>query len=103
MTGRAPPTGTRYSKPVASARTFERSAPQFSIVSNSQTAARRSRRALDAKGLMLANGDRWDCFVEIDEAGGMHALNKKLTGLTLAATRDRLADIDRGQLPSVEQ
>ena len=52
---------------------------------------------------MLANGDRRDCFVVIDQAGGQHALNKKLTGLTLAATRERLADLDRQQLPSVEQ
>ena len=52
---------------------------------------------------MLANGDRRDCFVVIDPAGGQHALNKKLTGLTLAETRDRLADLDRSQLPSVEQ
>ncbi|MBV8401726.1 MAG: hypothetical protein JOZ17_23835 [Acetobacteraceae bacterium] len=39
----------------------------------------------------------------IDEAGGHHALNKKLTGMTLAETRDRLADLDRTQLPSVDQ
>ena len=61
------------------------------------------KAALDANGLMLANGDRRDCFVVIDEAGGQHALNKKLTGQTLAATRDRLADLDRSQLPGVEQ
>ena len=52
---------------------------------------------------MLANGDKRDCFVVIDQAGGHHALNKKLTGLTLAALRDRLADLDRAQLPSVDQ
>ena len=52
---------------------------------------------------MLANGDRRDCFVVVDQAGGQHALNKKLTGQTLAETRARLADLDRGQLPSVEQ
>ena len=61
------------------------------------------RAALDAQGLMLANGDRRDCFVVIDQAGGHHALNKKLTSLTLAAMRDRLADLDRSQLPGVEQ
>ena len=61
------------------------------------------KAALDAKGLMLSNGDRRDCFVVIDQAGGQHALNKKLTGLTLAETRERLADLDRQQLPSVEQ
>ena len=59
--------------------------------------------ALGAHGLMLAYGDRRDCFVVVDPAGGQHALNKKLTGLTLAATRDRLGDLDRTQLPGVEQ
>jgi hypothetical protein len=59
--------------------------------------------ALDERGLMLANGDRRDCFVVIDEAGGQHALNKKLTGMTLAETRTRFADLDRSQLPSVDQ
>ncbi|MBV8401734.1 MAG: relaxase/mobilization nuclease domain-containing protein, partial [Acetobacteraceae bacterium] len=53
------------------------------------------KAALEERSLMLANGDRRDCFVVIDEAGGHHALNKKLTGMTLAETRDRLADLDR--------
>jgi hypothetical protein len=48
------------------------------------------KAALEAKGLMLANGDTRDCFVVIDEAGGHHALNKKLTGMTLAAVRERV-------------
>jgi hypothetical protein len=61
------------------------------------------KAALEDRGLILANGDRRDCFVVIDGAGGQHALNKKLTGLTLAETRARLADLDRAQLPGVEQ
>ena len=61
------------------------------------------RAALDERGLMLANGDKRDCFVVVDQVGGHHALNKKLTGHTLAEIRDRLADLDRAQLPSVEQ
>jgi hypothetical protein len=61
------------------------------------------KAALEERGLMLADGDRRDCFVVVDQAGGQHALNKKLTGQTLAETRARLADLDRGQLPSVEQ
>jgi hypothetical protein len=60
------------------------------------------KAALEAHGLLLANGDRRDCFVVIDPAGGQHALNKKLTGLTLAETRERLGDLDRTQLPSVD-
>ena len=61
------------------------------------------KAALDERGMQLANGDRRDCFVVIDAAGGQHALNKKLTGLTLAETRARLADLDRAQLPSVDR
>jgi hypothetical protein len=61
------------------------------------------KAALDERGLMLANGDRRDCFVVIDGAGGHHALNKKLTGQSLADIRARTADLDRAQLPSVEQ
>lgn len=59
--------------------------------------------ALDAAGLILARGDRRDCFVAVDDAGGHHALNKKLTGLTLAELRRRLRDLDRARLPSVDQ
>jgi hypothetical protein len=61
------------------------------------------RAAIEEKGFILANGDRRDCFLVIDQAGGHHALNKKLTGHTLEETRSRFADLDRSQLPSVEQ
>ncbi len=61
------------------------------------------KAALEEQGLRLANGDRRDCFVVIDQEGGHHALNKKLTGMTLGALRERLADLDRSELPGVEQ
>jgi Relaxase/Mobilisation nuclease domain len=61
------------------------------------------KAALEYQNLMLANGDRRDCFMVIDEKGGHHALNKKLTGMTLAEIRDRFADLDRSQLPTVNQ
>jgi hypothetical protein len=61
------------------------------------------RAALEEHGLVLANGDKRDCFVVVDEAAGIHALNKRLTGITLAAMRERLADLDRAQLPSVAE
>jgi hypothetical protein len=51
---------------------------------------------------MLSNGNR-DNFVVIDHKGGHHALNKKLTGMTLAEIRERFADLDRSQLPTVDQ
>lgn len=61
------------------------------------------KAALEAQGFELANGDRRNVFMVIDPAGGMHALNKRLTGMTLAETGKRLADIDRSKLPSVEE
>lgn len=61
------------------------------------------KAALEERGFILANGDRRDCFVVIDPAGGQHALNKKLTGMKLAALRERFADLDRSQLPAVER
>ena len=57
--------------------------------------------ALDARGLILARGDKRD-FVVIDHAGGDHALSKRITGATSAETRARLTDIGRAQLPSVD-
>ena len=56
--------------------------------------------ALGEHGYMLAKGDRRD-FVVIDERGGQHALSKRITGLTAGQTRDRLADLDKDNLPSV--
>jgi hypothetical protein len=37
----------------------------------------------------------------VNEAAGIHPLNKRLTGITLAAMRERMADLDRAELPSV--
>jgi hypothetical protein len=59
--------------------------------------------AIQTHGYELAYGDRHDCFVVVDHAGGQHALNKKLTGKTLQETRQRFSDIGRMQLPSVEE
>jgi hypothetical protein len=57
--------------------------------------------ALAEHGFILANGDRRD-FVIIDREGGDHALSKRITGATAPETRQRMADIDRASLPSVE-
>jgi hypothetical protein len=58
--------------------------------------------ALAEEGMVLARGERRD-FVVIDQAGGMHALGKRILGATVVQTRERLADIPREQLPSVEE
>ena len=60
------------------------------------------RVALDQQGLILARGDRRD-FVIVDRDGGDHALGKRITGATMTETRARMTDIDREQLPGVEQ
>jgi hypothetical protein len=60
------------------------------------------RAALADEGLTLAKGDRRD-YIVIDHEGGMHALGKRVLGTTAAETRARIADIDREQLPTVEQ
>ena len=71
--------------------------------SETSDSGRALKAALDAQGFELATGDRRDCFVVVDQAAGHHALTKKLTGLTLAQIRQRLRDLDRAQLPSVDQ
>jgi hypothetical protein len=57
--------------------------------------------ALADRGLVLAQGARRD-FVVIDHEGGMHALGKRILGVNAGQTRERLADLDRDQLPTVE-
>lgn len=58
--------------------------------------------ALAEHEMILAKGDQRDYLV-IDELGGMHALGKRLLGATAAQVRNRLADLDRTQLPTLEQ
>jgi Ti-type conjugative transfer relaxase TraA len=60
------------------------------------------RSALANEGLTLAKGDRRD-YIVLDQEGGMHALGKRILGSRAAEIRTRLADIDRAQLPTVEQ
>ena len=60
------------------------------------------KEALAQEGLVLAQGDRRD-YLAIDEAGGLHALGKKILGATAAQVRGKLSDLDRAQLPTLEQ
>jgi hypothetical protein len=57
--------------------------------------------ALEHEGFILAKGERRD-FVVIDQAGGMHPLGKRMLDVTASKIRDRLSDISRDELPSVE-
>ncbi len=60
-------------------------------------------RALDDAGWTLARGDRRDVLLALDPTGEAHPINKRLTGLTAAEVRARLADIDAATLPGVDQ
>lgn len=59
------------------------------------------RDALAQKDLLLARGDRRDFLVV--GAGGMHALGKRILGVSAAEIRDRLADLSGDLLPNLEQ
>jgi Ti-type conjugative transfer relaxase TraA len=58
--------------------------------------------ALEYEGLHLGQGDRRD-FVVVDQAGGVHALGRRILGVSAADVRARLQDIDRESLPTVEE
>lgn len=57
--------------------------------------------ALEDKGYMLAAGDRRD-FVIVDEQGGAYSV-ARVTGSKAAEVRNRLSDIERDNLPSVDE
>jgi hypothetical protein len=54
------------------------------------------------EGLILAQGNRRD-YVVIDHAGGIHALGKRLLDVSAAQVRAKLADLDRDNMPTIEQ
>ena len=58
--------------------------------------------ALDAQGLLLARGERRD-FIVLDHEGGMHAVGKRILGISAAEIRTRLADLIADHLPTVDE
>jgi len=58
--------------------------------------------ALKERGLEFAQGDRRD-FVAVDDRGATHSIGKRTTGATAAEVREKLADLDRERLPTVEK
>jgi relaxase-like protein len=58
--------------------------------------------ALTHSNLTLAQGERRD-FVVVDHAGGIHALGKRILGVSAAQIRARLSDLATESLPTVEQ
>jgi hypothetical protein len=60
------------------------------------------KAALEARGYILARGDRRD-FCVVDRAGTAHSLAKRLDGVRTKELRVRMADVDREGLPSVAE
>jgi len=58
--------------------------------------------ALKERGLSLAQGERRD-FVAVDERGSVHSIGKRTTGATAAEVREKLSDLDRERIPTVEK
>lgn len=58
--------------------------------------------ALGERGFILAQGDQRD-YVALDGQGGVYSIGKRTTGATARAVREKLADLDRERIPSVEQ
>jgi hypothetical protein len=60
------------------------------------------KAALRADGYILCRGDKRD-FVIIDPAGDDHSLPRRIRGVKAADVRERMKNIDRDFLPSVEE
>jgi hypothetical protein len=60
------------------------------------------KAALAEKGYILCRGDRRD-FVIVDPAGDDHSLPRRIRGVNAADVRERMKNIDRDFLPSVEE
>jgi hypothetical protein len=60
------------------------------------------RAALEHEGFGLAKGERRD-YVVVDHVGGIHVLGKRNLDMTAAKIRDRLSDIPRDELQTVDE
>jgi hypothetical protein len=60
------------------------------------------KAALEAKGYVLAQGDRRD-FVIVDRAGGVHSLARRIEDVKAAELREFMKPVDRAALPKAEQ
>jgi hypothetical protein len=56
---------------------------------------------LAERGYILAQGEKRD-FVIVDAVGAVHSLARRIDGVKTAAVRERMADVDRANLPTVE-
>jgi hypothetical protein len=58
--------------------------------------------ALEERGYILAQGDRRN-FCVVDHAGDAHSLARRIEGVKAKDVGERLADIDRATLPTVDE
>ena len=58
--------------------------------------------AIEERGYILAQGDRRN-FVVVDHAGTAHSLARRIEGAKAKDINERLADIDRDKLPTVDE
>jgi Relaxase/Mobilisation nuclease domain len=60
------------------------------------------KTAIEERGYILAKGDRRD-FCVVDREGDAHSLARRLDGVKAAGVRTRMSDVNRDELPSVEE
>ena len=58
--------------------------------------------ALEAEGYQLARGDKRD-YVVLDATGSPYSLGQRTTGAKARDVREKLQDLDRSQVPDIEQ
>ncbi len=58
---------------------------------------------LAQEGFILAQGEGRSEYIVIDQKGGIHALGKKLLDVTVAHVREKLSDLDRENMPTIQQ
>jgi hypothetical protein len=68
----------------------------------SSDCGRSFQAALAQQNLTLARGDRRD-YIVVDRAGGLHAVGKRILGVSAAQMRQRLAGLHSNQLPNLQQ
>lgn len=57
---------------------------------------------LKERGFTLAKGDRRD-FVALDQEGSVYSIGKRTTGARAADVREKLADLDRDNVPTIDK
>ena len=64
---------------------------------------REFQEGLETEGFTLARGDKKDTLVLVDAAGEVHGLARRIEGAKARDVRERMTDLDAGQLPDVEE